>query len=397
MTTMSEELHPPRSEVGPIGWLRANLFSSIGNTLLTIVSGALLGLMAIGVIDWIVNRAQWSVITDNLRVLMLGIYPLDQTWRVWATILIGVSLIGLGWGVWGGILRSLALGSAAAALLLNLFPVAAETRLYAFIAIGLIFGGYGLARGRVAWRRPVIVLGCLFPIVAVLLLRGLDERHPVLPLVRYDVWGGLLLTFSLALLGIVISFPVGVLLALGRRSSLPVVRGACIAYIELIRGVPLVTILFMAQVVLPLFLGGETTLERSTRALIGVVLFSAAYHAENVRGGLQSIPPGQIEAARALGMNGLLTTALIVLPQALRAVLPATTGQFISLFKDTSLVAIVGLTDLLGAARGVLAKPEFLGLSNEVYIFVALIFWTFTYSMSFVSRRMEAALGVGKR
>lgn len=397
MTTLSEELHPPRSEVGLIGWLRANLFSSIGNTLLTVVSGALLGLAVIGVIDWIVNRAQWSVIADNLRVLMLGIYPISQTWRVWATILIGVSLIGLGWGVWGGILRSLALGSAAAALLLNLFPVTNETRLYTFIAVGLIVGGYRLARGRAAWRRPVIVLGFLFPIVAVLLLRGLDERHPVLPLVRYDVWGGLLLTFSLALLGIVISFPVGVLLALGRRSSLPVVRSFCIAYIELIRGVPLVTILFMAQVVLPLFLGGETTLERSTRALIGVVLFSAAYHAENVRGGLQSIPPGQIEAARALGMNGLLTTALIVLPQALRAVLPATTGQFISLFKDTSLVAIVGLTDLLGAARGVLAKPEFLGLSNEVYIFVALIFWTFTYSMSFVSRRMEAALGVGKR
>jgi len=397
MTTLSEELHPPRSEVGPIGWLRANLFSSTGNALLTVVSGALLGLAGIGVIDWIVNRAQWRVIADNLRVLMLGIYPIDQTWRVWVTILIGVSLIGLGWGVWGGILRSLALGSAAAALLLNLFPVAADTRLYTVVAVGLIFGGYRLARGRAAWRRPVIVLGFLFPIVAVLLLRGLDERHPVLPLVRYDVWGGLLLTFSLALLGIVISFPLGVLLALGRRSSLPVVRGACIAYIELIRGVPLVTILFMAQVVLPLFLGGETTLERSTRALIGVVLFSAAYHAENVRGGLQSIPPGQIEAAKALGMNSLLTTVLIVLPQALRAVLPATTGQFISLFKDTSLVAIVGLTDLLGAARGVLAKPEFLGLSNEVYIFVALIFWTFTYSMSFVSRRMEAALGVGKR
>ena len=392
-----EDIRPPRTQVGPLGWLRANLFSSIGNTLLTLVAGALVMFAIAGLIDWVFNRAQLEVIANNLRILMLGIYPIDQTWRVWATILIGAFLVGLGWGAWGGVLRSIAVGVAAAALVLNVFPIELGTRAYAVAAIILVFVGFLLARGRPRMRRPVIVMGLLFPLVAVLLLRGFGENHPVLPLAKYDVWGGLLLTFTLALLGIVISFPLGVLLALGRRSSLPVVRGLCIAYIELIRGVPLVTILFMSQLMLPLFFGGETTLERSTRALIGVVLFSAAYHAENVRGGLQAIPIGQIEAAKALGMSGLLTTVLIVLPQALRAVLQATAGQFISLFKDTSLVAIVGLTDLLGAGRGVLAKPEYLGLSSEVYVFCAIIFWFFTYTISYSSKRMEAALGVGKR
>ena len=251
-----EDIRPPRTQVGPLGWLRANLFSSIGNTLLTLVAGALVMFAIAGLIDWVFNRAQWEVIANNLRILMLGIYPIDQTWRVWATILIGAFLVGLGWRAWGGVLRSIAVGVAAAALVLNVFPIELGTRAYAVAAIILVFVGFLLARGRPRMRRPVIVMGLLFPLVAVLLLRGFGENHPVLPLAKYDVWGGLLLTFTLALLGIVISFPLGVLLALGRRSSLPVVRGLCIAYIELIRGVPLVTILFMSQLMLPLFFGG---------------------------------------------------------------------------------------------------------------------------------------------
>ena len=397
MATITESIRPPRSEVGLIGWLRDNLFSSTGNTILTIAASAFVVYVILGLIDWVFNRADWGVVANNLRLLTLGIYPLKQTWRVWTTILLGAFLIGLGWSVWGRVLRSVSAGVAATALLLNVFPVELSTRVYAFTSIALIVLGFALARGRAFMKRPVALLWFLFPIAAVLLLRGLDEDHPTLPLVKYDVWGGLLLTFMLALIGIVVSFPLGVLLALGRRSSLPVVKALSTAYIELIRGVPLVTILFMAQVVLPLFLGGETTLERSVRALAGIILFSAAYQAENVRGGLQSIPIGQTEAAKALGMNTFLTTGLIVLPQALRAVIPATVGQLISLFKDTSLVAIVGLTDLLGAARGVLAKPEYLGLASEVYFFCAIIYWFFNYAMSYASKRLEAALGVGKR
>jgi general L-amino acid transport system permease protein len=397
LATATESIRPPRAEVGPIGWLRANLFSSVGSSLLTIASAAFLVYLVTSVIDWVFNRAEWAVVANNVRLFMLGIYPLDQTWRVWAAILLGAFLIGLGWGVWGRVVRSVAVGVAATALLINIFPVETATRAYAFTTIGLIGLGFALARGRARLKRPVAALWLAFPIVAVVLLRGLGEDHPSLPLAKFDVWGGLLLTFMLAMIGIVASSPLGVLLALGRRSSLPVIKALSIAYIELIRGVPLVTILFMAQVMLPLFLGGETAIERSIRALVGITLFSSAYQAENVRGGLQSIPVGQIEAARALGMNTFLTTVLIVLPQALRAVIPVTVGQFISLFKDTSLVAIVGLTDLLGAGRGVLAKPEYLGLSSEVYVFCAIIYWVFNYAMSYASKRLEAALGVGKR
>jgi general L-amino acid transport system permease protein len=393
-----ESIQPPRSEIGVVGWLRANLFSSIANSILSVVAGAFVILVIVNLVNWVFNLAAWGVVANNLRSLMLGIYPISQTWRVWLTILIGTFLVGLGWGVWGRLIRSVAVGVAAAALLLNVFPISLTTHLNTFVAIGLIVLGFVLAHQRGARvRRLVIGLWLLFPIVGLLLLRGLSENNPTLPLVKYDVWGGLLLTIMLALIGIVASFPLGVLLALGRRSRLPVIKFFSIAYIELIRGVPLITILFMAQVVLPLFLTTGTQLERSVRALIGIILFSAAYQAENVRGGLQAIPYGQTEAAQALGMNTFLTTVLIVLPQALRAVIPASVGQFISLFKDTTLVAIVGLTELLGAARGVLAQPEYLGRQSEVYFFCAIIYWVFNYAMSYASRRLEATLGVGKR
>jgi general L-amino acid transport system permease protein len=399
MTAVSipESVPPPRTEVGPIGWLRANLFSSVASSLMTIGLGVFLIYVALGLVSWVFTSAEWAVVANNLRTLMLGIYPINQTWRVWTVILIVSFLAGLSWGVWRGILRGVAAGLSATALLLNIFPVGTPTRFYSFAAIGLIVAGFVVARNRDRLRRPVMVLWLIFPFAAVLLLRGLGEDNAFLPLVKYDVWGGLLLTFMLSIIGIVGSFPLGVLLALGRRSKLPIVKTFSVAYIELIRGVPLVTILFMAQVVLPLFLSTSVTFERTVRAAVGIILFSAAYQAENVRGGLQAIPPGQIEAAQALGMNTFLTTALIVLPQALRAVIPASVGQFISLFKDTSLVVIVGLTDLLGAARGILAKPAYLGRQAEVYCFIAIIYWVFSYAMSYASRRLEATLGVGKR
>jgi general L-amino acid transport system permease protein len=396
-TTLPESVPPPRTEVGVLGWLRLNLFSSIANSLVTIVVGAFLIYAVVGLISWVFTSAQWAVVATNLRTLMLGIYPISQTWRVWTVILIGSLMIGVSWGIWGGLLRSVAAGMSATALLFNIFPVDTASRLYSFAAIGLIVAGFVAARQRDRLRRPVLVLWFIFPFAAVLLLRGLGEDNVFLPLVKYDVWGGLLLTFMLSIIGIVGSFPLGVLLALGRRSKLPIVKTFSVAYIELIRGVPLITILFMAQVVLPLFLNTDVAIERTVRAAVGIILFSAAYQAENVRGGLQAIPPGQTEAAQALGMNTFLTTVLIVLPQALRAVIPASVGQFISLFKDTSLVVIVGLTDLLGAARGVLAKPEYLGRQVEVYFFCGIIYWVFSYAMSYTSKRLEAALGVGKR
>ena len=214
-----------------------------------------------------------------------------------------------------------------------------------------------------------------------------------------NLWGGLLLTFLLAVGGIVLSFPIGVLLALGRRSNLPVVRFLSTAYIEIIRGVPLVTLLFLAAIMLPLVLPGDLRIEHVFRALAGLTLFTAAYVAENVRGGLQAIPSGQIEAADAIGLNALQRNLYVVLPQALRSVIPANVGLFISLLKDTTLVAIAGtgLLELLGIGRAVVAQPAWIGAELEVYIFISVVFFFLCYVMSQASYRLEAELGVGKR
>ena len=210
-------------------------------------------------------------------------------------------------------------------------------------------------------------------------------------------WGGLTLTLLLAVSGIVLCFPLGVILALGRRSKLPVFRGLSIAYIELIRGVPLIAILFMGQVLIPLFLPEGVRPDRVVRAIIGLTIFSSAYLAENVRAGLQAVPQGQTEAAQSLGLNKPLTMALIVMPQALKIAIPAIVGQFISLFQDTTLLGIVGLVELLGITKGLLANSKYLGDYAQAYLFIATIYWIFCYAMSFGSRKVEAALNTDIR
>lgn len=239
-------------------------------------------------------------------------------------------------------------------------------------------------RSRQNSRRLAWVLWMLSPAAAVVLLASVDTSR----------WGGLLLTFMLTAVGIVASFPLGVLLALGRRSSLPAIKWACILFIELVRGVPLISVLFMAQLLLPLINPGLSNVENVVRAMIGITLFSAAYLAENVRGGLQSIPHGQEEAAKALGLASIQITLFIMLPQALRAVIPALVGQCISLFKDTSLVAIVGLLDLTKIADSTIAQPEYIGLRRETFIFISVIYFIFSYIMAAISRRLETS-GVG--
>jgi general L-amino acid transport system permease protein len=211
------------------------------------------------------------------------------------------------------------------------------------------------------------------------------------------VWGGLLLTILLAVLSTMLSFPIGVALALGRRSRLPVVRVLSIAYIELFRAVPLITILFAADLLLPLFLPGDIRIDRVLRAIGGFTLFTAAYIAENVRGGLQAIPQGQVEAAQSVGLRGYQINLYVVLPQALRIAIPTNVGQFISLLKDTTLVVIIGLAELLGIGRQVLSQSEWLGANFEVYVFVGLVFFVLSYSLSQASYRLEEELGVGKR
>jgi len=387
----AEVLPPPFERYTLLGWLRRNLFSTWYNALLTVLCLALIALAGRSALEWALGQARWEVITANLRLFLVGQYPASATWRVWACVGLLAALIGLSYGVWGRGRRANALGVVGLPVVLALV-FEGETRI-ALLAAGAA-GALGLGLGR--WRRARLarwaVFGWViyFPLVIVL-VSGFGGEGSVLPLVPTNLWGGLLLTLLLSVVGIVFSFPLGVLLALGRQSGLPAVRALSVTYIEVLRGVPLVTVLFMAQLMLPLFLPG-VTIDRVVRAMAGIVLFSAAYLAENVRGGLQAIPRGQYEAARALGLNTWKMMLLIILPQALKIVIPVLVGQFIALFKDTSLVVIVGLLELMGIAKAVLAQPDFLGLQAEVYLFVALVYAVFCYLMSDLSQRLERRL-----
>ena len=392
------EMRPPRLTVGPLAWLRKNLFSTWYNIALTFLAAWLLYLLLKPAIEWATTEARWGVIEANLTLFMVGQYPRDQIGRVWLVIFILAALIGLSWGVWKNAARGfamIALGAGIAFILIALFfgwDVWGEWLLAVVILLVFYFIGLYLPRGAliaaVAWL-------LYFPLIF-FLIAG-TPYIATLPPVKSNLWGGLLLTLLLTIVGNFGALPLGILLALGRRSKLPVIRYFSIGYIEVIRGVPLVTILYMAAVVLPFFLPIGVRPEQVARAMIGLIIFEAAYQAENVRGGLQAIDRGQYEAAHALGLNGAQTTVLIVLPQALRAVVPALFNSFISLFKDTSLVAIIGLFEIVRIARSILAQSEWLGTHREVFLFAFIIYWAFNLAFTYGSRRVEEALGVGKR
>ena len=245
--------------------------------------------------------------------------------------------------------------------------------------------------------RRMVAVSLLAVIAALLLIRGI-EGVPGLEPVNTRTIGGLLLNLLLALFGIGMSMPIGIALALGRQSRLPVVKIVCVAFIEVIRGVPLITLLFLSRHILPLTFPENIKIDTLYLAAITITLFSSAYMAENVRGGMAAVSPGQAEAARALGLRGWQTTMLITLPQGLRNIIPAIVGQFISLFKDTSLVFVIGMLDLVEMGRVTIqGNLEFTDNGREVYLFVALVFWVFCFSMSYISRRIERTLGVGRR
>jgi general L-amino acid transport system permease protein len=395
----AETLPPPSSAIGPVAWLRANLFSGQISTLVTIllvVGGAWL-LLTIG--QWALTEARWSVVSNNLRLFLIGQYPADQAWRIWLNLAILSLLGGLSAGVYGRATRALAITLSACQLILAVLILASPLGAMpagAFALNGVLVWAAFLLALRVCVPRRALLLGWLASLPASFLLISGFAGTP-LPSVPTNLWGGLMLTVLIAVIGILLSFPLGVLLALGRRSQLPAVRLLSTGYIELIRGVPLVTILFMADIILPLFLPSEWRLDRVARAIGGITLFSAAYVAENVRGGLQAIPTGQVEASQALGLSGVQTNLYIVLPQALRSVIPANVGLFISLLKDTTLVTIIGLLELLGISRAILAQSESFGAQMEVYVFIAGVFFVLCYAMSQASYRLERQLGVGTR
>ncbi|PSB62938.1 amino acid ABC transporter permease [Chroococcidiopsis cubana CCALA 043] len=379
-----------------MNWVQKNLFSTWYNSILTIVCLAVIIWGLSNFISWALTAAQWGVVGANLRLFFVGRFPPELYWRVWTALGLIIGLAGL---CWGYIVRNspifsrtilFVLGVMIAAIVLLPLELSARLWILAIAIIAIV--GYAVGRKLPAsispWLTPA--WGLVFIVNIWLIGGGLG-----LASVPTNVWSGLLLTLLTAICGIVLSFPFGVLLALGRQSPLPIVRILSILYIEVVRGLPLIGILFLAQVMLPLFLPPNfRNLDRVLRAIAGLVLFSAAYLAENIRGGLQAIPRGQYEAAKALGLSSPLVVLLIVLPQALKAVIPAIVGQFIGLFKDTSLLALFGLLELTGISRSILAQPQFLGRYAEVYLFIGLLYWLFCYGMSTASRYLERKLNV---
>jgi len=352
---------PPRLEVGVLGWMRKNLFSSIPNFILTVIGLCLLYLIIPPMLDWLIIDAHWQVGTNNAEcsrtdipagacwtmirarfgILMYGFYPGDERWRVDLAFLLQ------------------------------------------FVAIaGLLIEGIPYKK---YWA---IFLFGIYPFLALFLLLGGVETSQ---------WGGLMLNLVLATTGIVASLPIGILLALGRRSKLPIIRILSVAFIEFVRGVPLITVLFMASVVFPLFMPEGVNFNKLLRVVVGIALFSAAYLAEVIRGGLQAIPKGQYEGAMALGLNYWKMNVLIILPQALRISIPGIVNSFIGLFMDTTLVVIVGQIELLGMAQSSARDPNWLGTINTALAFVSIMFFIFCFGMSRYSQYLERKLYTGHK
>jgi general L-amino acid transport system permease protein len=392
------EAAPAPEALTPGEWVRRNLFSSWGNGLLTVVVAALAVYLTFRVLRFVFVTGDWRVFEVNLRSYMVGRFPAEELWRVWAALYLVVALAGMSRGLLPPIRWTPAKAVATAALaglgilaLVNLLESGLVWLLIG-VAVALFAGGALLGRriGR-RLRRPLLVAWVLaFPVVIVL-LQAFGGVKP-------ELWGGFLLNVIVAVVAIFVSFPLGILLALGRRSSLRAISVFSVGFIELVRGVPLVTLLIFGQYVLPLLLPPGMELPNIIRAMFMFTIFSAAYVAEIVRGGLQGVPSGQFEAARALGLSPPRMMGLVVLPQALRSTIPSMISHFISLFKDTSLLAALGLfSELLRTARRASADIEFIGDQAEALLPAAFIFWMVAFSMSRWSQRVERRVGVGER
>lgn len=378
MSAFEHVVHPTKSEVrappsviqdGTWAWLRRNLFYSWTSTLITLLFAVGLAKVAFSLIMWaLINAvwtvphgpqgamtaacralegsgACWAVIVEKYRLILFGTYPFDEQWRPALVICLFISL---------------------------------------FVACAM----------RRFWRKELAIAWiAVLTLIGILMWGGLFG----LPFVPQSRWGGLALTLIIATIGVVIAFPLAIVVALGRRSKLPAIKWLCVAYVEAIRGVPLITLLFMASVMFPLLMPEGVSLDKLLRAQIAFILFFAAYLAEVVRGGLQALPKGQNEAALTLGFTYWQTTRKIVLPQALRLVIPPLVNNMIGFFKDTSLVLVIGLYDLLAASQSAVGEPIWQGFSVETYVFVGLIYFTFCFAMSRYSQRIEASLNRHER
>jgi general L-amino acid transport system permease protein len=346
---------PPVASVGMVGWIRANLFSNWYNSLLTIVTAFILWKSLLPFLRWALidsvwftgheacqasDGACWSVITANIRFILFGFYPYDQQWRPGVAIILLVAF-----------------------LLISQYRRFWKKSLAYYWIAGLASMG-------------ILLKGGIF---------GLQS-------VESTQWGGLPLTLLLSVFGLTAAYPLGIVLALGRQSNMPAIKSICIIYIELIRGVPLISLLFMSSVVFPLFLPEGVTINSILRAQVAIILFTAAYIAEVVRGGLQGMNKGQYEAADSLGLNYYQAMRLIILPQALKIVIPPSVSVLISAFKDTSLVVIIALYDLLKTTKSALQDPRWMGFSAEAYLFLALVYFVCCFYLSNFSRKLEKQL-----
>ena len=344
----------PAPTTTPWQWARLNLFGSIADSILTVVAAVLFVWFVWNAFDWAILRADWfgeskeacksggacwAMITARWQQVVAGYYPEGHLWRV-----------------------ALAMVCLAIAVL----PV--------------------IKRDMPAWAALLAPAGV---IASIAVLGGAN----ILPSVPTDYWGGIMLNVLVGLTGAIFALPIGILLAFGRRSDLPIIKGFSIGFIEIVRGVPLITLLFMSSVVLPLFLPTGMNLDKLMRALAVVTLFSSAYMAEAVRGGLAAVPKGQREASHSLGLGLLQTTGLVVLPQAIRISIPAIVNTFIGLFKDTSLLYVIAILEVTGVIRQALSDFAWLGLENEGYVFVAFVFWVACFSMSRWSASLEQQSG----
>ena len=356
---VTSDIRPPAASVGVVGWVRTNLFSTWYNSGLTLAALYVLYKSVPPLIRWAfidslwmsssqacrdIDGACWSIIPANIRFMTFGFYPYNQQWR----------------------------------------PA---------IAIGLLVGLLLVSQYRRFWKKPLAYCWFCGLVVMGILLRG-----GVFGLVSVESsqWGGLLLTLLLSVFGLTAAYPLGIVLALGRQSKMPTIKSLCVIYIELIRGVPLISLLFMSSVVFPLFLPEGVNINNIIRAQVAIILFTAAYIAEVVRGGLQGMNKGQYEAADSLGLNYYQTMRLIILPQALKIVIPPSVSILISAFKDTSLVVIIALYDLLKTTQATLSDPRWMGYSPEAYIFVACIYFICCFYLSNFSRKLERELDTGR-
>jgi general L-amino acid transport system permease protein len=348
---------------GPVAWASKNLFGSPGAGIATVVSAVIIVTLLYWLLDWAVFRAVWmlpgstiadtqacrddgagacwALIADKYRFILFGLYPYDQQWRPAICIVVFIGL----------------------------YLVSTDRRLW-------------------DWRLALIwVLG--LTAIWILMRGGMLGLRPV----SEDLWGGLPVTLTLATFGIALAFPLAIVVALGRMSKTnPTLRFVCLIYVELIRGIPLISVLFMASLMFPLFLPEGMTFSKLLRAQVAIVIFAAAYLSETIRGGLQAVDKGQIEAAESLGLGYWSKMGLIVLPQALRLVLPPIVSLCIAFFKNTSLVMIIGIFDLLNAAKRSVAEPAWQGFGTEAYLFVALIYFGFCFAMSRYGQSLEKRL-----